>query len=78
MLKKKPRYKPLYKKFIRLRKNIQNKEKINKTNFKSRPKDTPLACKILISFSEYMRPKVNMIPIKKANGNASSKNSGIL
>ena len=33
MLKKKPRYKPLYKKFIRLRKNIQNKEKINKTNF---------------------------------------------
>ena len=33
MLKKNPRYKPLYKKFIRLRKNIQNKEKINKTNF---------------------------------------------
>lgn len=34
MLHKKPRYKPLYKKFVRLRKNVQNRRKLLIGNFK--------------------------------------------
>lgn len=36
MLKIKSRYKPLYKKFVRLRKNIQNKKKVNLLKFNSK------------------------------------------
>ena len=36
MLKIKSRYKPLYKKFVRLRKNIQNKKKVNLLKFTSK------------------------------------------
>lgn len=36
VIKSKSRYKPLYKKFIRLRKNIQNKKKVTLGFFKKK------------------------------------------
>ena len=55
--------------------NSNPRPNIYLSNFQS---EIPLACKILISFSEYKRPKVRRIPNKKAKGNANSKNPGIL
>ena len=65
-----------YKLNVAVRKaNSNPRPNIYLSNFQS---EIPLACKILISFSEYKRPKVRRIPNKKAKGNANSKNPGIL